>query len=267
MIQKHTAAKLAFGDDPRGARWTEQRLEQFRQVGLLPIDSTLNMLRWIDYASKSDTCSVIVGPNGVGKSTAAELFADRFPERVIYVEAEPPASYSIGGMLDDIGLQLGVQKLRNRDKRRAIAKTLRADGRLLILDTETTLRAEHLAELRWIHAPHRSRGIAGYAPLLVIGSPQIQLAFDRCPAFASRIGYAKRVQPMTMDETVAWFAEGRYPDRIGIAAYEQTRGNMTALLNLMCHVEADRKSAGTDKRSYSVETLRTVADTYLPRAA
>ena len=190
---------------------------------------------------------------------------------MIYVEAEPPGSYSIGGMLTDIGEPLGITKRYNRDKRRAIAEALRRDGRLLVIDTETTLRADHLAELRWIHTPHTSRGIAGYAPIMVIGTPQMQRAFDACPAFASRIGYAKRVAPMTRDEVVEWFAAGGYPDRIGIAAYEHTLGNMTALLNLMVHVEDDRRNHSTpsrrERRGYLPADLHAVAETYLAAAA
>ena len=66
MIQKRTACKLAFGEDARFERWTQGRLAKFADVGLLPIDSTLNMLRWMDYAAKGETISVIIGPNGLG---------------------------------------------------------------------------------------------------------------------------------------------------------------------------------------------------------
>jgi len=260
MIHKATACQIAFGEDPRAERWTAARLERFKRAGLLPTDTCIDLIRWVSFAARSDTISTVIGANGLGKSSAAQLYADERPDEVVYLETEPASSYSNAAMVADLASLYGVNATRTIDRRRQLAHALRHDGRLLIIDTEDTLHAEHLMTLRWLHLPHPSRSepVEGHAPIMVVGAPQLDAVLNRCPAFATRVGYARRVYPMDRAEVTKWFAAGGYSEPVGMAAYQATHGVMVDVLHLACHIEADRKAKSKRKERYTLDDLRQV---------
>jgi len=232
MIQRKTALK-SIGLDVGAERAWEEDLQDFRDCGLLPAATTADLIRWLDYAGKHETITLIEGQQGLGKTVTAQAFAasEAHRDRVVYVECPDAETITAGWLLRQIAAIAGVPAPNGISRcalKKDIALAIRARDGLLLIDEACRLRRGILDMLRWIHDAHPFEGIATPMPMVLMGGPQILSVVSRSEELASRVGYYRRMRTMTRKEVADLF--GGYSADVARVAYESTNGKMRRLI-------------------------------------
>ena len=238
MIQRRTALRSIGLDVGTERAWSED-LRDFRDCGLLPAATTADLIRWLDYAGKHQTITLIEGQQGLGKSVTAQAFAraEGQRDRVIYVECPDAETITAGWLLRQIAATAGVPAPNGISKcalKRDLARAIRKRDGLLLVDEACRLRRGILDMLRWMHDAHPFEDIATPMPMVLMGGPQLLSVVSRNEELASRVGYYRRMRPLTRKEVSDLFTA--YSADVARVVYEATNGKMRRLIAMGEHL-------------------------------
>lgn len=178
--------------------------------GFLPTETARKVQETLSFAQLMPDICIVAGAPGIGKTTAAEDYADRTPN--CWVVTMEPGTSSPSKMLalicDD--LDLGEVPLGHRSK--AIARFLKGRNALLIIDEAQHLTTEAFEQLRVFHDKHKVglalMGNSGLHTRLGMDNRKTELA-----QLFSRIGLRfNRSKPYMADVSAvvqAWGLKGK----------------------------------------------------------
>ena len=265
LIQRRTALRSIGLDVGADAAWGDD-LQEFRDCGLLPVATTADLIRWLDYAGKHPTITLIEGQQGLGKTVTAQAFAsaEAHRDRVVYVECPDAETVTAGGLLRQLAAAAGIPAPNGVSKcqlKRDLALTLRARGGMLIIDEACRLRRGILDMLRWIHDAHPFEGIDEPLPMVLLGGPQLLSVVSRSEELASRVGYYRRMRALNRTEVRDLFAA--YSADVARVVYEATAGKLRRLLAIGEHLNDYVRRHQSAAAKLTASEAETIAATYL----
>lgn len=189
----------------RVQRWLELQQEQRSQPQMpaapawIATPTAERVIAALGYAQMAGDIAVIYGGAGLGKTTAARQYAQRYPN--VWLATMSPATAGVTTALEEVCLALGIRDLPQGAARmqRAIVARVAGTGGILVVD-----EAQHLtvAALDALRAVHDATGVG----LALVGNEAVYARMTGGTRAAyldrlfSRIGKRVRLSRATRDD-------------------------------------------------------------------
>ena len=221
-----------------------------RDVKIYLIGPMQESLSILDAARKmtkrAERLALLVGDPGSGKSTSCQIYAERHPREVCYLQIPAKVLLKPGTIIKLLQNALEINAPITQDNHRAceqIIRQLRERPRMLLLDEADRLPYNLVDLVRYIHDESGCR-------VVFAGLPRVEKHFRLDPVLGDRVGLRYQLKPLQRKDLREIEVLNGLDEDVLDAVYDITNGNMRRIMVLTSHIEAmlSNNTAITAKR-------------------